>query len=82
MEQILERLLNEQSRKTERIEDDLYNLYEQYEDYCNFGFAVPEKLNKIIKQTSVELDKSLRLELRWVLLIDNFHKYGYITNSS
>jgi hypothetical protein len=82
MEETLNRLLDEQSRKTDRLDERRCELHDQIEVYSQSGVVIPNHLKRIMNQIEIDFEQSIRLELRWVSLLNITHSYGYITGSS
>lgn len=78
MEATLHRLLDEQSRKTDRIAERVEELQDRLTDY-----AECDKIQRTLSNIVNELNQSIRLENRLVFLINLLPEFGgSITNSS
>ena len=83
MEQTIIRILDTQSRETDRLYECLDELLDQQETHLQSG-VVPNNIKNQITNLKNSINKCIRLEARLVNLIDIMHIYGdgYITNSS
>jgi len=83
MEQIIVRILDTQSRETDRLYECLDELLDQQETHLQSG-VVPNNIKKQITNLKNSINKCIRLEARLVNLIEIMRNYGdgYITNSS
>jgi hypothetical protein len=83
MEQIIVRILDTQSRETDRLYECLDELLDQQETHLQSG-VVPNNIKNQITNLKNSINKCIRLEARLVNLIEIMRNYGdgYITNSS
>jgi len=83
MEQIIVRILDTQSRETDRLYECLDELLDQQETHLQSG-VVPNNIKNQITNLKNSINKCIRLEARLVNLIEIMRIYGdgYITNSS
>jgi len=83
MEQTIIRMLDTQSRETDRLYECLDELLDQQETHLQSG-VVPNNIKNQITNLKNSINKCIRLEARLVNLIDIMRNYGdgYITNSS
>ncbi len=83
MEQTIIRMLDTQSRETDRLYECLDELLDQQETHVQSG-VVSNNIRNQITNLKNSINKCIRLEARLVNLIEIMHNYGdgYITNSS
>jgi hypothetical protein len=83
MEQTIIRMLDMQSRETDRLYECLDELLDQQETHVQSG-VVSNNIRNQITNLKNSINKCIRLEARLVNLIEIMHNYGdgYITNSS
>ncbi len=83
MEQTIIRMLDTQSRETDRLYECLDELLDQQETHVQSG-VVSNNIRNQITNLKNSINKCIRLEARLVNLIEILHNYGdgYITNSS
>jgi len=83
MEQTIIRMLDTQSRETDRLYEFLDELLDQQETHVQSG-VVSNNIRNQITNLKNSINKCIRLEARLVNLVEIMHNYGdgYITNSS
>jgi hypothetical protein len=83
MEQTIIRMLDTQSRETDRLYEFLDELLDQQETHVQSG-VVSNNIRNQITNLKYSINKCIRLEARLVNLVEIMHNYGdgYITNSS
>jgi hypothetical protein len=83
MEQTIIRMLDTQSRETDRLYECLDELLDQQETHVQSG-VVSNNIRNQITNLKNSINKCIRLEARLVNLIEIMRNYGdgYITNSS
>ena len=83
MEAALHRLLDEQSRKTDRIAQRVEELQDRMADYYEFNRIECDKVQRTLSNTIKEMNQSIRLENRLISLINLLPEFGgSITYSS
>lgn len=83
MEATLHRLLDEQSRKTDRIAQRVEELQGRMADYYEFNRIECDKVQRMLSNTIEEMNQSIRLENRLISLINLLPEFGgSITYSS